>query len=336
MTGYHAWMELRRLRYFVAMATELHFGRAATRLGIAQPALSQQIRKLEAELSVRLLERSSGNRAVALTEPGRVLLGEATELLERAARAAALTKAAAQQPGGRLRVSYTRSAPNEPARSIVAEFRRRYPSVEVLLTLGYTGLHIEQLRSGQLDAAFVRPPLDEPDLDLLVVGADPLVVALPAGHRLARRRRVRPAELAGEPVVSWPRRNAPGLHDLIRDAVWGWDAQREVVCEEPDDEQVLRAVAAGAGVAVLPSARLATLKVPSVVIRRFADPAPTTALAVAWRRADAAAALACFLEVAHSYTSTSVPAGTAAASRPTSGATSPARRIRIDRGVVRA
>ncbi|MFL6073605.1 MAG: LysR substrate-binding domain-containing protein [Mycobacteriales bacterium] len=273
-------MDLRRLRYFQAVACQLHFGRAAEALHIAQPALSQQIRALERELGVELLDRD--RRHVRLTPAGRALLEEANELLARADRAVEKTRLAARGLAGQLRVSYTRSSPGGPAADLIAAYRDRYPDVAVELMVGYHRRHVEQLLDGELDAAFVRPPLTEERIAIRTVAHEPLMVALPGTHPLARRRAIRPEQLHDEPVVSWPRGNGPGLYDTIQLKVWGAHPVR-IVAEEPDEEHMLHAVAAGAGVAVCIAGKLSTLRIPGLTVRRFAAPPPTVPLALAWR-----------------------------------------------------
>ena len=291
-------LELRRLRYFCAVAEELHFGRAADRLGVSQPGLSQQVQVLEAELGAQLLVR--GGRRVGLTAVGAVLYPEASALLASAAALEARVRSAAAGGAGRLRVHTTRSAPTGVAAALVDRFRAEVPAVELDLVTGFTGWNLEELRAGRSDVVFVRPPVDPDEgVEIVDLGEEELVVALPAHHHLASssRRRVRPAELSGEEVVSWPRRNAPGMHDRIEAQVWGGRLPR-VVREEPDDEQVLRAVAAGVGVAVMIGARLASLRPPGVVVRRFVSPAPTVGLALAWRPSVAPPAAARFVALA--------------------------------------
>jgi len=289
-------VDLRRLRYFCAVAEELHFGRAADRLGVAQPGLSQQVKVLEAELGTTLFERSS--RRVSLTEAGRILYPDARALLGAAGAMEDRVRAVAAGRAGRLRVHTTRSAPSGVTAELVDSFRASFPAVDLELVTGFTGWNLDELRAGRSDVVFVRPPVDADEgVELVELGVEELVVALPAAHRLAERRRLRPADLQGEDVVSWPRRNAPGMHDRIEAQVWGGRSP-QVVREEPDDEQVLRAVAAGVGVAVMIGTRVESLHFPGVSVRRFALPAPTVGLALAWCPSTAPPAAARFVGLA--------------------------------------
>lgn len=281
----------------MAVARELHFARAAARLGVTQPALSQQVKALERELGVALLERS--RRSVTLTPAGRTLLVEATDLLVRADRAIALTRATGEGRRGRLGLSYTRSSPSGFAVELVDAFRHRCPDVEVELHTGFTTSNIEQLLDGSVDIAFVRPPI-EPDvgLDWMVVAEEELVVALPRGHALCRRSRIKAEWLREQAIVSWPRASAPGMYDRIQAQVWSGEAPRNVVAEEPDQEQMLRAVALGAGLAIITGSQARTLRMPGTAVRRFADPVPTVPLAIAWRRTNAEPVVKRFLAMA--------------------------------------
>jgi len=289
-------MELRQLRSFVAVAEELHFRRAAERLHLAQPSVSQQIRTLEAELGVALFDRN--RRGATLTPAGVALLVEARAVLDRADHAVAIARATGAGLRGRLRVSLTRSLTGGVAGAIVDAFRARYPDVELELGLGTTMLHVSQLHAGSIDVGFVRPPLEDPGLEELVLAREPLVCVLPKGHRLARRTAIRPAELAEEPLVWWPESHGPGAWREVRREVCGeppWPALARV---EPEEERIVSAVAEGAGVSFIMLERSRSLRIPGAVYRRFAPPEPTMRIALAWRRGDGLPTLRGFRELA--------------------------------------
>lgn len=287
-------VRLQRMRYFVAVAHELHFGRAAERLHLAQPGLSQQIRVLERELGVELLVR--GPAGVQLTGPGRVFLEEAEAIVRRADEAVERTRAAAEGYVGRLRVIYTRSAP-ELGRDVMTPFRARFPDVCVVAETAWTARNLELLRSDAADVGFVRLPLeDEECIELLALTAEEAMLALPAGHRLAAKRLVRREELADEPLVQWPRVQAPGAYDALLASVWK-DRRPRVVVEEPDDEHVLTAVAEGAGVAFFHESSVPRLRRAGIVFRRIAD-APVMRYGLAWPRDTENAVRERFVEVA--------------------------------------
>lgn len=284
-------MELRRLQYFETLARELHFGRAADRLHITQSALSQQIRVLEREIGATLIVRSS--RKVRLSRAGEVLLAGTPGLIRRAQLLEEATQAAAQGTSGVLRLSYTRSAADLGPHAIVRTFRTRFPDVKVLAETNWTTRNLEELASGEADVAFIRPPVTAQGIECLTLGADELIVALPAGHPLCTYRQLHREQLRHEPAVLWPRRQGPGYHDQITSQVWPDGAP--IVHEEPEAEHILAAVAEGMGVTVLDRHRAEKLQPPGIELRPFAPPVPTAHLGVAWRADDDSAVLAQFL-----------------------------------------
>jgi DNA-binding transcriptional LysR family regulator len=291
-------VDLRRWHYFAVLAYEMHFTRAAARLFVSQPSLSQQIRAFEAELGVALLDRS-GPR-FALTEAGRVAAAEARDLLDRLRHARGAIAAAGRGDTGRLRIAYTRSAPGPLAGDLVAAYRERHPDVELALETGWTSLNLARLAAGEIDLGFVRPPVTHPGVEVAVVGSEEVLIALPSGHDLARRRgRLRRAWIAGEPVVFWPRENGPGQYDAISTQVWPAGVPR-IVREEPEDEQLVRAVADGAGIAAVPEHRARALRRRGVVLRRLEEPVPRIDLGLAWRAGTAAPVVRAFVDLARS------------------------------------
>ncbi len=283
-SAYHAPVELRQLSSFVAVAEELHFRRAAERLHLAQPSVGQHIRGLEAELGVRLFDRN--RRGAALTAAGDALLPEARDLLARAEEAASIARSTGIGERGRLRLSLTRSLTGGIAGAIVASYRKRYPGVELELGVGNTMLHVEQLLEGDIDVGFVRPPLEQPGLEEMVLGREPMVCVLPKGHPLAKRNRVRPADLRDEPLVWWPEQHGPGAWREVRREVYGDPPWPPIDRIEPEEERIVSAVAEGAGISFIMLERSRSLRVPGAVYRRFADPEPTMGIALAWRRED--------------------------------------------------
>ncbi|WP_254909852.1 LysR family transcriptional regulator [Micromonospora sp. NBS 11-29] len=275
-----AWSDLRRLRSFVVLAEELHFTRAAARLRIAQPALSQQIRALERQLGVPLVHRTS--RGCTLTEVGARVADEAGRLLADVDAATARILDLVRGRGGRLRLAYTRSARGGRVDALVARFRAAHPDIQVVSETAWTAPNVAGLLAGRLDAAFVRPPVDEPALVCRTVDTEELLLALPAGHPLAAgRRRISRAEVVDLPAVMWPRENGPGMFDRTIAQVWPRGGFR-LVRQEPDDEQLLRAVAQGDVVAAVPAGRARALRLRGVRLRRFAAPTPTVDVGLAW------------------------------------------------------
>jgi DNA-binding transcriptional LysR family regulator len=233
-------VELRQLQYFVTIAEELHFGRAAERLHIVQPAVSRQLRRLEAELGVELVERSS--RHVALTPAGRRLLPEARAVLEAAARARAAVAAVRAPETLRLGTS---AGLGERLPRLLGELDGRLPSVRVELVRVPAAQRLAQVADGALDAAFVRGPVTRPGLRLEPVWADPLLVALPAGRAPAAGAPVPLRALAGLPLRLPAREENPPLVELVlgacRDA--GFEPRLEAAM---NDQDMLAAIASGA------------------------------------------------------------------------------------------
>lgn len=273
-------MELRRVHYFVVLAHELHFGRAAARLHIAQPGLSQQIQVFENEIGVRLFERS--RRGVSLTEAGQSLLPEAESLLRHADAFEASAHSLSSGVGGKLRIAHNRSTPELGTAELLTHFRELHPELSIEVESGWTAHNCALLRHGDADVAFVRLPLLESDgIEYLALGTSELVAALPAGHPLARSEAIDSEELRDESIVMWPRRQSPGYYDELVRLIWGARGP-SVVMEEADASFVLRAVRAGLGIGVLDRARAEMLCPPGVVIRSFVEPVPAVGYGLAW------------------------------------------------------
>jgi DNA-binding transcriptional LysR family regulator len=244
-------MELRQLRYFVAVAEELHFGRAAARVHIAQPPLSQQIKGLEAELGVLLLQRT--RRSVALTPAGAAFLEQARDILARAGQAAETARRVQAGEEGRLAVGFVNPAMDAFLARTVAAFRTRRPGVALTLVEAATVEQVEEVRAGRLDLGFIRL-YGEPPAGLAVRLAcrEPYVLALPRGHRLARRDRVALFALQGEPVILTPARYGAALRAAMLTALARAGATPAPAQEARTKQTALSLVAAGAGLALVP------------------------------------------------------------------------------------
>ncbi len=275
-------MELRHLRYFVAVATELHFGRAAGRLYVSQPALSQQILNLEAELGVSLFVRD--RRTVALSPAGAALLPEAQAILDRVDAATALVRSVGAGSRGRLRVAVTPALPGGMVEAVVEEFRHRYTDIDFELGSGTTSQNLSALRRGSMQLVVVHPPIpDVSDVACLEIATEPIVVGLASGHPLTKHRRLRKDLLAGHPLVFFPRRTDPGLHDRMLAEVYGPDDVPDIVRLEPSDDRRVVAVAEGTGLTLLLRSRADTLRTRGVVYRRFVAPEPSARVGLAYR-----------------------------------------------------
>jgi DNA-binding transcriptional LysR family regulator len=274
-------MELRHLRYFVAVAEELHFRRAAERLYVAQPAVSEQVRKLEVELGVRLFDRT--HRSVALTAPGAALLEEARRVLHQADVAQRAARNAGRRELGRLRVGYLADALPPAVPKALAYFRTAAPGIEVILESGRPLQLIDDVRQGRLDLAVVSLPAPVTGLRVMPLGEDVGVAALPESHAMSREPELDPRRIADSALLLLPRVANSAFHDSVI-ACWreaGLTAS-PVEMPEPLVEHLLLAVAAGGGIGVLPAAAAARHSLPGV---RFVplSPAPANEVAAVTR-----------------------------------------------------
>jgi DNA-binding transcriptional LysR family regulator len=289
--------DFRQLRYFVAVAEELSFTRAAQRLHISQPPLSQQIQGLEQDLGVRLLERDKRN--VALTGPGLLFLDQARQILAQAEDARHLVAEAAAGFSGQLRLAYTVSVSFHPSLpQTLLRFGRNAPNVRVLLSEMYTEPQFSALRSGQIDVGFVRnEPVHEADakaLRLEVIDREPLLLALPSGHPLATRRRLRLGDVADQPFVAQPRELAATLYDRLVQLAAKSDFHPQIRQHAQQLNGLLALVAAGIGLALVP-ATMRAVRLAGVSYVPLQDPDAYLLLAVASRADDPSPVLAQFL-----------------------------------------
>ena len=246
-------MELRHLRYFVLLAEELHFARAADRLGISQPPLSQQIRALEEELGVRLFDRTS--RRVALTPAGTLFLPAAQRTLDEAQRAIEVAHRAARGDLGDLRVGFNASAPFVPrVATAIHDYRQRYPDVRLSLTEFGGPAPVDAIAAGTLDVGFVRasrPPVLPAALIATLLLEERLFIGMRPDHRLARGDGVRLVQMGGEPMVVYANERSGGSTDeffrLMRQA-----SMEPVVAQKVHEVSTLLGLAAaGVGMVVI-------------------------------------------------------------------------------------
>ena len=281
-------MELRQLRYFVAVAEELHFRRAAQRLHISQPPLTRQIAALEAELGCRLLERT--RRRVELTAAGEAFLRQARTMLGELEVAVSTARAIGAGQAGVLRIGFVGSALSSIVPAAVQRFRRARPDVEVQLRERSTTQALRALASGELDVGLVRPPIDGDDTLLAeFVMRERTIAAIPTGHELAALRRIPLARLAAQPLVMFPRGQAPGFHDLLIGRMAATGTTPHVVQYAPEMLTIIGLVAAGIGVSPVPES-VAHVGLDGVAYRPLSG-APDTEL-VAVTRADEVSPLA--------------------------------------------
>ena len=299
-------MELRHLRYFIAVAEEGHITRAAERLGIQQPPLSMQIRALEQELDVQLFRRQP--RGVELTDAGRVFLERARVILEEVDRAFASARRTARGEQGRVVVGFTSSAPFHPfVPRVIRAFREMSPLVSLALEESGSSELVHGLHDEDIDAAFIRSPVaDVVGLLVRPLLEEEMVVALPAGHPLAIENGADPAapmplaSLANETFVLYKRRGGPGLYDSIITACRGAGFGPRVGQEAPRIISTLNLVAAGLGVSIVP-ASLRSLQMDGVTYRRLSSSTALKApLLLACRRGANSAAVQRFIDLVQS------------------------------------
>jgi DNA-binding transcriptional LysR family regulator len=291
-------VELRQLRYFVAVAEELHFRRAAARLHISQPPLSQQIAALEAELGCRLLART--RRRVELTPAGAAFLRDARAMLAELDVAAATARAIDAGQAGVLRVTFVGSALLSIVPEAVQRFRRTRPDVEVELRERSTVEQLRALMTGAVDVALVRPPIEsDPALLTELVIRERTIAAMPEGHPLAKLKRVPLRRLAAEPLVLFPRSQAPGFHDLITGRLAATGSPPHIVQYAPEMLTIIGLVATGIGLSPVP-ASVSHLALPGVTYRPLTG-APDAELVAVTRAEDESTLVRAFVAAAREH-----------------------------------
>lgn len=289
-------MEFRQLQLFVAVAEELHFGRAAARVGMAQPPFSQQIRRLEAELGVELLTRTS--RRVALTSAGSRFLDAARELLAKREDVITHVRRAARGETGTLRVGFAASSAFGVLPGIVLRFRARFPGVTLelddreRLDLGAA------LNTGELDLAIVRAPFRYEGVTVERLLRERFMLALPARHPRARAKVVALSSLASESFILFPRHEAPGLHDTITGMCVGAGFSPQILQEASSWPSVIGMVEAGLGLTIAPLSAKA-LRPEGVVFRELSGASGWAELVIALPAQQLSPAAAHFREIAH-------------------------------------
>ncbi len=279
-------MELRHIRYFVAVAEELNFTRAAIRLGIGQPPLSQQIKDLETELGSILFRRVP--HGAELTEAGRAFLEESRRTLAASDNAVIAARRAARGESGRLNLGFTSSAHfNALLPLAVRDFSRRYPEVELVLEENNTHALLQGVEAGTLDVAFThsRSREDLP-LNLLPVRVEPLVAVLSASHRHAGDDAVRLSALSTDVFIMKRRSVGPELHRTVVEACRSVGFEPRLGREAPQLATVISFVAAELGIALVP-ASMQQVRAPGVAYRPIEDIEASITLCLVWRRADA-------------------------------------------------
>jgi len=289
-------MELRHLKYFIAVAEELHFGRASKRLNISQPPLSQQIMQLEKEIGVQLFSRT--NRRVEITPAGLVFLEEARRIMALSDDAVRRTIRADKGEIGRLAVGYIGSANYSLLPQVIREFRKRFQDVDVSLAELNTSNQIEALRDGRIHVGFLRPPqgIENEGLSLETVFSEPLMVAMPQNHHIKGKTAISLHMLAKEPFIMIPRQRGPGFFDYIIALCQKEGFSPHIALEASQFHTIIGLVAAEIGIAIVP-ATMQRSRFKGVVFRMIAGEAETV-LKMAWVTNNQSLVLHNFLDVA--------------------------------------
>jgi DNA-binding transcriptional LysR family regulator len=291
-------MELRHLRYFIAVAEELNFTRAAERLGINQPPLSQQIRQLEKGLGTQLFRRRT--RGVELTDAGKLMLEEARVILRQVETAKTGVERRARGETGRINIGSSGGTYFHPLiTAVIREYRMRYPDVVMFPQASNTSLLVARLLAGQIDVAFVRPPISNSEglaLDMLV--DEPAVMALPIGHPLSRSKSAPLGAFAKDTFVLYPRELNPGNYDSIIAACRRAGFSPKLGQEAPQIVAVVPLVAAGLGVSIVPKSTSQMLCDDAIAYVPIEGAAPRALIGLAYRRNDHSPAVQNFVTVA--------------------------------------
>ena len=293
-------MELRQLRYFLAVADDLHVGRAAARLHMGQPSLSRQIAVLEKAIDVPLFTRV--RRRFALTPAGVIFRDGAQEIIRRSDELVRQAQQAHRGELGTLRIGFVQSATFKALPSLVGAFRVANPDVELDPRAMTTLEQIAALGDGRIDAGLLRPPVNEPKIGTRVISTDPLVAALPAGHRLAGRKSIPLAALAEESFVLYKRVEGPTVQDRIIGYCMSAGFTPRIVQEAIDVQTMVALVAAGLGVSLLIAPTPPTDG--AVVYRPLAEKLPQWEMALAWSSDNKSPVLARFLHIAKEVAAT--------------------------------
>ncbi|RQR31177.1 LysR family transcriptional regulator [Burkholderia sp. Bp9143] len=291
--------DLRQWRYFVTVADERHFGRAAERLSMTQPPLSQAIRALEDALGVALFARTK--RSVALTAVGAALLPDVRRLLASADALPPLARRLARGEAGSLSLAFVSTADYGLLPSLLRAFGARYPQVRLQLTEATSDVQIDELVAGRIDAGLVIPPVPPrhaAGLSYLPVVREPLVVAMSADAApgVPEDEPVHLADLAALPLVIFPRRLAPGFYDIITGCYGAAGETPRIGQEAIQMQTIVSLVSAGMGVALVPQS-LRNLRRTGVVYRPLAGDAPVVETGLVWRAGDVSPVLAGFIDV---------------------------------------
>lgn len=292
-------MELRHLHYFITVAEELHFSRAADRLHISQPPLSQQIRDLEAELGVKLFERTK--RQVHLTAAGKVFLERSYGVLAQLEQAIAATQQIGRGEVGQLAIGFVDSAMYTSLPEVLRVFREQFPAVELRLHELTTQEQIQALHHKQIDIGIVRSAISESGLSAECLLPESLVLALPETHPLSAQAQVSLSTLADELFILFPAKMGPVFYEQIIHSCQQAGFRPQVAQEAVQMQTIVGLVAAGLGIAIVP-ASMQNFHRSGVIYRSLQEQIPNTGLYLAWRQHDSSPVVSAFLGLARKTT----------------------------------
>ncbi len=295
-------MELRHLRYFLAVATELHFGHAAEKLHIAQPPLSHQIRQLETELGFELFTRTK--RSVILTPAGQAFLTQVNQIFQQLDQAIEIGRKTSRGELGQISIGFVGSATYNILPVMLQQFRDRYPQVQIELHELTTDRQLIWLRESKIDIGLMRPPIIEPDITSEIVFEESLIVALPATHQLAVADSIDLSLLAREPFILFPRQLAPGLYDPIITICQAAGFSPLVVQECIQMQTIVSLVSASLGISIVPESIQQVQRV-GVVYKPIQDLTPPgskqllrlATISIGWRTNDDSPTVSRLIEV---------------------------------------
>ncbi len=291
-------IELRQLRYFVAVAEELHVGRAALRLHMTQPPLSQAIQGLEALLGTALFLRQ--NRSIVLTAAGHALLPEARRLLRDSQALPELVRHAAQGESGHITIAFVSTADYSLLPPLLREFRSNYPKVQISLREATSDVQFNALSAGEIDLGIMIPPIPDKlreTLSYQAILSEPLILAAPAeANWISPGARISLQQCQGQPLIIFPRIFAPALYDAIMGCFHSVGLTPTISQEAIQMQTIIGLVSAGMGIALVPQS-VSNLKRPGVVYRKLQQSTPQIETGLAWRRNNHSPVLQAFIEL---------------------------------------
>jgi DNA-binding transcriptional LysR family regulator len=293
----NSFMDIRQLELFIAVAEELHFGKAAERLHMSQPPLSQQIRQMETSLGVKLFKRTT--RSVELTPAGQSFLTQARLVIDAMTAAELAAKAMGTGIFGRVRLGFAGAATRHLLPKLAREVKSRYPNIDLVLIGNlYANAAQAALSRGEIDLGFVRLPFTLPGISYRAIEEETLMCVVPEDHELAKKKSVSLLDLADEPFVSFPRDSGSTLRVITNKVCWEYGFMPNVVQEAPDSYTIHAMVAAGQGVSIALSST-STLNQPGVVYLPIVETMPRLQSAIAWNTKSDSAAVAAVVAVAN-------------------------------------